>query len=954
MPRPRTPRVRTAPLSILIPASLTTFAAAQPYTPRLVTELDTRPVGSDSSLAYSPRYNDLQDHRSVAIPSGIVFAASTAEHGQELWFTDGTTASTQLLKDIMPGSQSSTPSRFVRLGDKAVFFAFSPASGVENWITDGTAQGTHLIRDVVPGPQNGTGSQRTVIGNTMLFVGGSANPAELWSTDGTNAGTHLVITVPTDQTSFVFGEMFTVGDKAYFTVARDTTKYDLWVSDGTPEGTVPLVEVKYQIKLFQSIWDVNGIAVMQLVTAAYGQEFWRSDGTPQGTYILKDFLPGAASGTFSTDAAVKNGRLWFSPITGTAFAFWSTDGTVEGTRQEFTFPGTSSQPLDDITRLGDGFIFTTTPTGFRRKLYYTDGTSAGTTLLAAVPGIDINIYESVQSGGRLYFVSREDINGIAQDIWSTDGTPAGTYRLVDNPSTVPFLQPLPGGSLMYGENFPDLGREPAATFGIPGDQRLIADINNLPGSSNPQPRAFVGDHLLATFNTPVSQSPLWSIDPLTGDATPLVDLPSTAGAPFAGGYLFQATDPIHGSEPYFTLGAPETTSLVTDLCPAADSGATAAPIPGATLAYYRRACPSSNGELVATTGDAAGTVFLTLTPSTTDDPYAGGGATIGDTLIFPAGDNTTGKELWISKGTQATTALLKTIRPGSSSGVGTSFRSNGSKVFFIGNDGVNGDCLWITDGTLPGTQFVYDFRPGTTASASITFRGLLGNSLILTADDDIHGTELWISDGTPAGTLLLADATSGPNSSTCRAFAATQDKAFFLLDTAAYGTEPWATDGTPAGTHLIRDIAPGINDSSPITGNMLAAADGKAFFSADDGISGLELWVTDGTDAGTALTADLWPGIPGSSPTPSYLSNVSVVGNAHLYYTAQTPDLGRELWSIRLCPADVDDSGSLDLDDFTTFVAHFEAGTDDADFDASGFVDTDDFTAFVLAFESGC
>ncbi|HLO40213.1 MAG TPA: GC-type dockerin domain-anchored protein [Phycisphaerales bacterium] len=55
-----------------------------------------------------------------------------------------------------------------------------------------------------------------------------------------------------------------------------------------------------------------------------------------------------------------------------------------------------------------------------------------------------------------------------------------------------------------------------------------------------------------------------------------------------------------------------------------------------------------------------------------------------------------------------------------------------------------------------------------------------------------------------------------------------------------------------------------------------------------------------------------------------------------------------------LCPSDHDGSGFVDTDDFDSFVAAFEAGTDDADFDGTGFVDTDDFDAFIRAFESGC
>ncbi|MBX7106584.1 MAG: immunoglobulin domain-containing protein [Gemmataceae bacterium] len=54
------------------------------------------------------------------------------------------------------------------------------------------------------------------------------------------------------------------------------------------------------------------------------------------------------------------------------------------------------------------------------------------------------------------------------------------------------------------------------------------------------------------------------------------------------------------------------------------------------------------------------------------------------------------------------------------------------------------------------------------------------------------------------------------------------------------------------------------------------------------------------------------------------------------------------------CRADLDCSGFVDTDDFTSFVLSFELGDLASDFDRSGFVDTDDFTAFVLAFEAGC
>ena len=42
------------------------------------------------------------------------------------------------------------------------------------------------------------------------------------------------------------------------------------------------------------------------------------------------------------------------------------------------------------------------------------------------------------------------------------------------------------------------------------------------------------------------------------------------------------------------------------------------------------------------------------------------------------------------------------------------------------------------------------------------------------------------------------------------------------------------------------------------------------YFSADDGVSGRELWKSDGTAPGTILVDDIAPGLQGSSPTKMF------------------------------------------------------------------------------------
>ncbi|MBX3412277.1 MAG: hypothetical protein KF708_06125 [Pirellulales bacterium] len=92
------------------------------------------------------------------------------------------------------------------------------------------------------------------------------------------------------------------------------------------------------------------------------------------------------------------------------------------------------------------------------------------------------------------------------------------------------------------------------------------------------------------------------------------------------------------------------------------------------------------------------------------------------------------------------------------------------------------------------------------------------------------------------------------------------------------GVELWVSDGTTAGTRLVKDIRPGPANSSP---QQLTNVNGTLFFIARTDEHGLELWKSDGTTSGTVLVKDISSG-PNSS-APSDLSNV----NGMLYFRTQ-------------------------------------------------------------------
>ena len=110
---------------------------------------------------------------------------------------------------------------------------------------------------------------------------------------------------------------------------------------------------------------------------------------------------------------------------------------------------------------------------------------------------------------------------------------------------------------------------------------------------------------------------------------------------------------------------------------------------------------------------------------------------------------------------------------------------------------------------------------------------------------------------------------------------------YFRANDGVTGQELWKSDGTAAGTVLVKNIA-AANSSADLNG--LTAVGNTLYFIANDGIHGLELWKSNGTAAGTVMVKDIAPGSNGS--TPLYLI---AAGNT-LYFVADDGTNGYELW----------------------------------------------------------
>lgn len=172
------------------------------------------------------------------INNKFIFQATTSQNGLELWTSDGTEIGTQMLFDINPGSSSSYISQFVKLNsNKLLFVTENLTLGRELWITDGTTNGTKNVAEILPGNGYSNIFNLTVLGSFCYFSGYNGSSYNLYKTDG--------LTIEIIKPNFNVNEMIVFDNKLIFRalMPNSTTDRELWISDGTVEGTKILANI---------------------------------------------------------------------------------------------------------------------------------------------------------------------------------------------------------------------------------------------------------------------------------------------------------------------------------------------------------------------------------------------------------------------------------------------------------------------------------------------------------------------------------------------------------------------------------------------------------------------------------------------------------------------------------------------------------------------------------------
>ncbi|MCB0493221.1 MAG: T9SS type A sorting domain-containing protein, partial [Cyclobacteriaceae bacterium] len=232
---------------------------------------------------------------STTIDGEVFFSANDGSNGRELWKSDGTSENTMLFKNINSGEGDSNPAQLYQFNDKMIFLANDGIHGLEPWISDGTSEGTHLLKDINPTGDSGV-----------------------------------------DYITYFLGEF---GEKFYFAANDGIHGNELWVTDGTDEGTILFDLVPGSDSSDPSRFVANETGVI----FSAGGRVWGINHENTVGQIIGDFNPGSG-------LRILNDHLYFSystKETGTELFRYPIPSTLEKMNQEIAFDEIENKNIND-------------------------------------------------------------------------------------------------------------------------------------------------------------------------------------------------------------------------------------------------------------------------------------------------------------------------------------------------------------------------------------------------------------------------------------------------------------------------------------------------------------------------------------------------------------------------------------------------------------------------------
>lgn len=406
----------------------------------------------------------------AALPgSRLLFEASDLEWGFEPWISDGTPSGTHRLVNLSTAIDQSRPKRFSANGDRVLFSAQDLAHGEEPWVSGGGAGTTRMVADVRPGPggswpvpfqpadglwpvmadAQGTGSSQSLYyttgmpGSLVSFgadIGGGYSSVSFNGRSLITSGSRLsafdgnppsISALAEIGVSFELFPFLVAGaQRVYFRNHVAGGLHDLWATDDTLAGTQNYCEAPYFQSFSPGSWlgELGFGVVFKARTEAQGLEAYFCHAG-EAAILLADIATGPADADPDGFVAVGGWSLFAATDSDGDRELWRTDGTIAGTSLLANLSPAGSSAPAEFHPVAGGVLFTADDGPHGRELWFSDGTAAGTAMVADLaPGAMSSQPADFEPIGGAYVFAAETL-AAGRELWVTAGTPESTGPL---------------------------------------------------------------------------------------------------------------------------------------------------------------------------------------------------------------------------------------------------------------------------------------------------------------------------------------------------------------------------------------------------------------------------------------------------------------------------------------------------------------------------------------------
>ena len=349
--------------------------------------------------------------------------------------------------------------------------------------------------------------------NIFLIANNGSLGSEPWLHETENGTTRLVKDInPGSASSHPVG-WTKHGDAYFFRAITEDNGHELWKSDGSKAGTslffdadtmgsgYPAGIVSFKNDLYfssesnriiyfyksdgEKVEPIINLGSVQYYASHIGSTdnhmYFRSSSKLMRYDGLSDDLELIGFTSYNNNAILLNDAIFF--IGSNNGLWYSPDGSGLKTHEVKTSDGAAIQNPEHFVRFGNYVVFSAETSESGRELWRSDGTPEGTyQIIDILPGPTSGIEDPhfCVSDDQLFFTANDGISG--EEIWKSDGTVSNTQMLADinEGQDGAFIQEITSfaDTLYFSAYSPDLGHQLYISDGTESGTRLLFDMED--------------------------------------------------------------------------------------------------------------------------------------------------------------------------------------------------------------------------------------------------------------------------------------------------------------------------------------------------------------------------------------------------------------------------------------------------------------------------------------------